>query len=89
MRNKNEAIDRGHKALLARLAAELRDADDESSTEQFLAAEAAVDRYLDAVAQRTISLTVSQDLAFACAVLLITTQAVERRDGFTRAALRA
>jgi hypothetical protein len=80
MRNKHEAIERGRKTLLARLTEELKHADDESSTEQFFDAEATVDRYLGALAQRTTALPVAEDLACACAVLLVTTQAVEQRD---------
>lgn len=77
---KQEVIDRGCAALFARLEAELKHADDESSTEQFLNAEATVDRYLDAVAQRTPTFPVSEDLAFACALLLTTTHALAEHD---------
>lgn len=80
MRNKYDAIVRGRKALLTRMTAELKNKDDESSTEQFLDAETTVDQYLDAVMHRTTAIPVSEDLAFACAILLITAQAIEQRD---------
>lgn len=80
MRNKHEAVARGCKALLTRMTAELKNKDDENSTEQFLDAEATVDQYLDAIKHRTPAIPMSEDLAFACAVLLVTAQAIEQRD---------
>lgn len=78
--DKNQAIARGREALIARLKVELKDGDDDDSTEQFLDAEAVVDQYLEAVEKEMATLPTSDDLAFACAVLLVPTQAVEQRD---------
>ena len=78
--DKNEAIAKGREALIARLKAELKHGDDDDSTEQFLDAEAVVDQYLEAVENKMATLPTSDDLAFACAVLLVPTQAVEQRD---------
>lgn len=77
--DKNEAIARGREALIVRLKAELKHGDDDS-TEQFLDAEAVVDQYLEAVEKKISALPTSEDLAFACAVLLVPTQAVKQRD---------
>jgi hypothetical protein len=78
--DRNEAIVKGREALIARLKAELKHGDDDDSTEQFLDAEAVVDQYLEAVENKMATLPTSDDLAFACAVLLVPTQAVEQRD---------
>ncbi|AOK42568.1 hypothetical protein [Burkholderia vietnamiensis] len=75
-----ELIDRSRDALYMRLSSELKHADDEESAEQFLGAESVVDQYLDATAQGTASLPDRQDLAFACALLLVTTRTIQKRD---------
>lgn len=79
-RRDQELIDKGRKALIARLSMEQKHADDEGLVEQFLDAESTIEQYLDAVAQGSTSLPESQDLAFACALLLVTTKALEESD---------
>lgn len=78
--DKSQAFARGREALFARLQVELKHGDDDDSTEQFLDAEAVVDQYLEAVEKKMATLPTSDDLAFACAVLLVPTKAVEQRD---------
>jgi hypothetical protein len=78
--DKYEAIAEGREALIARVKAELKHGDDDDSTEQFLDAEAVVVQYLDAVQSKMATLPTSEELAFACAVLLVPTQAIEQRD---------
>lgn len=78
--DKNQAIARGREVLLAKLKVELKHGEDDASTEQFLDAEAVVDQYLEAVEAKTATLPTSDELAFACAILLVPTQAVEKQD---------
>lgn len=78
--DKAEAVAKGSEALIARLKAELKQADDDAPTDQFLDAETVVEQYLEAVEQKAATLPTSEDLAFACAVLLMPTQAFEQRD---------
>lgn len=78
--DERDSIAEGRKGLTARLDAELKQADDEGSVEQFLEAEATIEEYLDAVAECSVSLPNSPELAFACAILLITTETLEERD---------
>jgi len=79
-RTDQEFINKGRQALIARLSAELKLADDEGSVEQFLDAESTIEQYLDAVAHGSTSLPESQELAFACALLLVTTKTLEVGD---------
>ena len=78
--DRKEAIARGSEALITRMKAELKHADDDASIEQFHDAEAVVDQYLEAVKKKMATLPTSEDLAFACAVLLMPTLVVEQRD---------
>ena len=78
--DKDEAVAKGSAALMARLKAELKHADDDASTTQFLDAEAVVEQYLEAVEKKVATLPTSENLAFACAILLMPTQAFEQRD---------
>ncbi|MEX3960138.1 hypothetical protein [Trinickia sp. EG282A] len=80
VRQKRDVFARASEDLFARLNAELRHADDPKSFEQFDAAESTIEQYLDAVAEGSSSLPDAQDLAFACALLLVTTRTIEKRD---------
>ncbi|ONN67806.1 hypothetical protein [Herbaspirillum sp. VT-16-41] len=78
--NKADLMRKGRDALFARVKAELKHANDEKSHEQFDDAKSTIDRYLDAAQQRQTDMPSSEDLAFACAILLLTTQAMEQSD---------
>jgi hypothetical protein len=75
-----DSISKGRDGLFLRLKEELKHADDESSYEQFDEAEATVDRYLESVRQRGTDMPTSENLAFACAILLLMTNSMEQRD---------
>jgi hypothetical protein len=83
------AIEEGRTRLLARLTAELKHADDDASAEQFIEAERIVDQYLDAVRDGSASLPDSQELAFACLLMLVVTQTIKQSDLVTLARLNA
>lgn len=73
-------IEKGREDLYARLSAELKHAADDGAADQFIAAEHVVSQYLDAVGQGRDSLPDRNELAFACALLLVTTKTIEKRD---------
>ncbi|MFL9966705.1 hypothetical protein PQR02_38260 [Paraburkholderia sediminicola] len=73
-------IREAHKALIARMERELKPADDERSIAQALEAEDTVDRYLAAVQEQSLAHPDRQELAFALAFLLLTSQTMKERD---------
>lgn len=79
-RNERELIDKGREALAARLSAELKQADDESSVDQALDAESTIEQYLEAVDEKSTSLPDRQELAFACVLLLVISRTLAEDD---------
>ncbi|WP_427308986.1 hypothetical protein [Cupriavidus sp. H39] len=73
-------VQKSQDALHACLATALKDADDESWAEQFLEAEATISTYLQAVEDGSPSLPDRQDLAYACALVLVMSQALTDLD---------
>lgn len=73
-------IVQGKNALYGRLEADLKPANDDQAAEQFMEAEVVVDEYLDAIKTRSLSWPDRQNLAYACAYLLVTTRTMTEAD---------
>lgn len=73
-------IEKARRALFARVSAEMSEPDDETHVEHVLEAESEIDRYLDAVREGSALLPDPQNLAFACALLLVVAKVLEQRD---------